>query len=171
MTVAVRGADGPAEGKIDEGLDDARLVYPVFVRMADQLIGGRGEFERFCHEHEGVKRRALRPKIIATLRAKADGSWGRVAGLVAELEKSGGVRSVERLWIVNGFACEATGEACRRLAASDAVSFVYLQRGPLRQIKRPPKPGGPTPPQVAAVRRVLSAWKDDSDEPFSTRGI
>ena len=29
-------------------------------------------------------------------------------------------------WIVNGFAASTTGEACRKLAASEAVSFIYF---------------------------------------------
>ncbi len=86
---------------------------------------------------------------------------------------SGQVGYVERFWIVNGFACGASAEACRRLAASDAVSFVYLQRGPLRQQKRAPDPAGSrvTAEQEEQFRRVLAGWKDDSDEPFSTKGL
>jgi subtilisin family serine protease len=175
MATPVRSADNPVADKIDVGIDDGERSYPVFVRMTDQLIGGRGEYERFCREHAGARRRELRPRIVAMLHSKADGSWKAVARPVDELEKAGGVRSVERFWIVNGVACEATGAACRRLAANDAVSFVYLQRGALRQQKRPPKPdtarAGATARYGAIYRSVLAGWEDDSDEPFTTRGF
>lgn len=158
--------------KLDEGLTGGQS-YAVFVRMADQLIVGGGDYDRFCRENARARRRELRTRVVKTLHEKADRSWGRVAGLVGEMQGSGGVRDVERFWIVNGFACEATGDACRRLAESDDVAFVYLQRGPLRQVKRPLKPGGGAPsPQLQNVfRRVLAGWKDDGDEPFTTQGV
>ena len=82
ITVAARGAGGPADGKIDEGLDDARQVDPVFVRMTDQLIGGQGEYDRFCREHDGARRRELRPKIIATLKADRVASFLLSCGVI-----------------------------------------------------------------------------------------
>lgn len=176
LLIASIAVGTPAKGAVADKLDEGLLggqSHAVFVRMADQLIGGGGDYDRFCRENARARRRELRARVVKTLHEKADRAWERVARLVGELQGSGGVRDVERFWIVNGFACEATGEACRRLAESDEVSFVYLQRGPLRQVKRPPKPGGGAPsPQLQNVfRRVLSEWKDDSDEPFTTQGI
>jgi subtilisin family serine protease len=167
------GADPRVSGKVDDGLDAGSRDYPVFVRMADQLIGAAGEHERFCSEHAGDKRRELRAKVVQTLHDKADRSWEQVAKVVGELEKSGGVVDVERYWIVNGFACRASGEACRKLASLDAVSFVYLERGPLHQQKRAARPnGGEVSPQLRAIfQRVVDNWADDSDEPFTTKGF
>ena len=59
--------NSPAVGKLDDGLDDAERTYPVFVRMTDQLLGGRGDYERFCEEHREAPRRGLRPQIVRTL--------------------------------------------------------------------------------------------------------
>jgi hypothetical protein len=170
---AARGADEPDTRKVDSDIGSGRRTYAVFVRMADQLLGDRGDYERFCKEHAGAKRRELRPTILQDLRTRADRSWGRVSNRVAELEKARGLRNVDRYWIVNGFTCDATGYACHQLAELDEVSFVYLQRGPLHQVKRETEPGQPsaTPEQERFIRGVVAAWKDDSDEPFTTKGF
>jgi len=159
--------------KIDAGLGDMRQTYPVFIRMADQLFNGSGDYERFCKENAGAKRTELRQEVVETLHAKADASWSQAAELIASLESAESVQNVERFWIVNGFACDATGAACRRLAALDALSFVYLQRGPVRQQKRPEKPWEPgvAPHHQKVFRRVLAEWQDDSDVPFTTKGL
>lgn len=166
-------ARGAAADKLDDGIAGGAQRQAVFVRMSDQLLGGAGDYERFCRENARARRRELRATVVRTLHEKADRSWARVAGLVDELAKSGGVRDVDRYWVVNGFTCEATGDACRRLAESEDVGFVYLQRGPLRQVKRPVRPNGgaPTPQLQAIFRRVLAEWKDDSDEPLRTEGL
>lgn len=172
-TVA-NAADAPAGGKIDDDIGGGRTTHAVFVRMADQLLGDSGDYERFCQQHAGAKRRELRPTIVKDLRARADRSWAKVAKPVAELEQSGEVRDVERFWIINGFACDATGAACHRLAECGEVAFVYRQRGPLHQVKPTARvPGRPaaTPAQDRFVRRVLAEWKDDSDEVFTTEGF
>jgi subtilisin family serine protease len=168
--LAAPPADDAIEQMIDGGLDDPQRTYPVFVRMADQLLGVSGDYERFCAEHREARRRELRPQIIRTLREKADRSWKEVAELVAELEQAKEVRSVERFWIVNGLACEATGAACRRLAAHEAVSFVYLERGPVRQHRREVAPANAEQDR-AVLELAFKDWKDDSDTPFSAEGL
>jgi subtilisin family serine protease len=164
-------SDASVDAKIDAGLDDQERTYPVFVRMADQLLGGAGDFERFCAQHRAARRRDLRTQVVQNLRDKAARSWEQIAALVSQLEGSGDVRHVERFWIVNGLACEATAAACRRLAAHDAVSFVYLQRGPMQQHQRNVA-GALRADQARAVfDQVLLDWKDDSDAPFVTDGL
>ena len=174
LVPASYGADEPVRGKIDRDIGSGlKKTYPVFVRMTDQLLGGSGDYERFCKEHATAKRRELRPTILQALRTKADRSWKQVAERVAQLEKSRGVQNLDRYWIINGFTCDATGDACRRMAAMEEISFVYLQRGRLHQVKRERDPGQvvATPQQESAFRRVLADWKDDSDEPFTTEGL
>ena len=39
-----------AAAKLDDGLAKAKDFVPVFVRMEDQLLGGGGDYERFCAE-------------------------------------------------------------------------------------------------------------------------
>jgi hypothetical protein len=166
--------DGDADelaDKLDVGLDDLERTYPVFVRMADQLIGGSGEYERFCEQHREARRRELRPQVIRTLRDKADQSWKQVAEIVGALEQAKDVHRLARFWIVNGFACEATGAACRRLAAHDAVSFVYLERGPVRQHRRELAPAANAGHMRSVFEQVAVDWKDDSDSPFVTEGL
>ncbi len=120
--------------KLDAGLDDATRKYPVFVRMADQLFAKGGDFEKFCRDNAREKRGDLRKRVLQTLKEKSDRSWGLVKERVEKLKEAGDVKDAARFWIVNGFACEATGKACKELADDAAVSFVYPQRGPdLRQ--------------------------------------
>lgn len=159
------------ESRIDAGLDDADKSYPVFVRMADQLITGAGEYEKFCVAHQRQKRSQLRQLVLKTLREKSDSSWQKVAREVEQLVRDGQVKNVERFWIVNGFACEATGKACRQLAKTEAVAFVYLQRGPITQQAKPAAGGLPAEQQQEVYKQVLKEWKDDSDEAFSAEGL
>ena len=163
-----------AGGKLDDGLaDHPTRKHPVFVRMGDQLFRQGGEYKAFCTKHEKGKRSELRELVLKTLREKSDASWKAVQVTVGELTASGDVATVERFWIVNGFACDATAKACRRLAESDGVSFVYLQRGPVRQHRRAgPQPTAARLEQMRAVyRQVLEQWRDDSDEPFDATGL
>ncbi len=165
-------ADADVDSKIDAGLDQPDRTYPVFVRMTDQLIRGAGDYERFCEENRQARRTELRRGVLATLHRNSDGSWQAARELVDRLTSNGQVTNFERFWIVNGFACDATGAACQQLAAHDAVSFVYQQRGPIRQHTRQPTPDGlPAEQQKQVYAQVLADWKDDSDEPFSTDGL
>lgn len=167
-----------AGSKLDRGLEGpAGAMHPVFVRMSDQLLGRKGQYEAFCREHSRDKRSALRRMVLTTLRQKSDQSWQKIATVVGELKKRGQVEDVERFWIVNGFACDATTEACRQLAASDAVAFVYRQRGPVRQHKTlAPRLTAEQKEQLLGRQRqvyeqVLAQWKDDSEEPFAADGL
>ena len=101
---------------------------PVFVRMVDQLFRKAGDYEVFCAKRTDLPRSRNRAEVLPLLRAKAEGAWKTVDPLVAELEKAEKLKGVRRFWIVNGFSCAARPEAIRSLAASEAVSFVYLDR-------------------------------------------
>lgn len=124
--------------KLDAGLPAAGRqgtdMYPVFVRMKDQLLHGAGDYEAFCRQHETAKRRQLRKQVIATLRKKSDKSWKAVSKRTNELANAGELRWVTRYWIVNGFACAASATGIHALAALDEVEFIYLKRGP-RQVR------------------------------------
>ena len=155
------------ESRIDAGLDDVDKSYPVFVRMTDQLIRGAGDYEKFCAAHQKDRRSQLRQFVLKTLREKSDSSWQKVAREVEQLTRDGQVKNVERFWIVNGFACEATGKACRQLTKSEAVAFVYMQRGPITQQAKAAAGGLPAEQQQQVYEQVLKDWKDNSDEAFS----
>lgn len=179
--LAAAADDPPAQAarKLDDGIDvDATAVLPVFVRMTDQLFRAGGEYEAFAKEHDKDKGSDLRQRVLSTLREKADGSWEALSPLVDELTNNGEMRGTERFWIVNGFACEATPAACRRLAESEEVSYVYLQRGPLRQHKQTAKvrplaarQGATSEQRKQVYEQVLADWRDDTDEPFSAEGL
>ncbi len=166
------------DSKLDRGIDaDAGTMLPVFVRMDDQLFRTGGDYEAFTREHEDDKRNELRQLVLQTFRDKQRRSWEKVGGLVDELTQEEEIRQGERFWIVNGFACDASPAACRRLAESEAVAFVYLQRGPVRQHKMPVRrmgirrPGPSAQQQKQVYEHVLADWRDDSNEPFSADGL
>ena len=164
----VRGDD-----KLDDGIGRGGRLHPVFVRMTRQLFVRSGEYETFCQKNAGRKRGELRREVLGTLKRNSDESWRAIAPAVLKLQKDGSVRKLQRYWIVNGFACMATGDACRALAKDPNVAFVYLQRMrvPQHRISRPA-----VPEQVAAEHRrvfdrVIADWKDDSEEPLTTDGL
>jgi hypothetical protein len=168
----------PAESKLDRGVEgEADAMLPVFVRMSDQLFRREGDYEAFTKDHEDDRRSELRRTVLTSLRDKAQQSREKVAPLIDELTEKEQIRNVERFWIVNGFACDATPAACRRLAESEAVAFVYLQRGPVRQHGSPGRalPAGRAGPsleqQKKVYEQVVSDWRDDSDEAFSVEGL
>ncbi len=166
-------ADDASE-KLDDGLDQLDRQYPIFVRAEDQLFRKAGDYEAFCKEHDGQKRSELRKQVLATLREKSDSSWKAMAEPLDQLKKEGGVKNVQRYWIVNGFACQATGKACRELAKLDAVSFVYRQRAPnVPPLHSRPVPlaAAPTKQQKTVYESVLKMWKDDADQPVTTEGF
>ena len=155
--------------KLDDGLDKPDQQYPVFVRFENQLFRKAGDYEAYCAKHEADKRTVLRKTVIETLRKNSEQSWATLKDSLDEWTKAGDVKRVERYWIVNGFACEATGKVCRELAELDSVAFVYRQRVPFT----PPLHARPTQlatapgkPQKEVYERVLAQWKDDSNQPL-----
>jgi subtilisin family serine protease len=119
-----------SDQKMDDGIVADDAFRPIFVRMQDQLFKQAGDFEAFCRENDSERRTVTRRRVQQTLHEKADRSWELIRDRVAGLESSGQLRQVTRFWIVNGFACDATGNACKALSEDPNVSFVYLQRGP-----------------------------------------
>ncbi len=164
--------------KLDDGIRlDSDARYPVFVRMTAQLFKQGGDYEAFTQKHDGDPRSALRKTVLTTLKTNASASWKTVGPLVKKLADDGQISNVNRFWIVNGFSAEATSAACKQLAESDAVSFVYRPRGPLTrttaQVRTPP-------PQLRkqmleqgsqVYQSVLKDWKDDSHVPFQPEGL
>ena len=100
------------------------------------------------------------------LHEKADGSYAHVQKAVDALTQAGQIRRTKRYWIVNGFACEATAEACRALAELQPVGFVYRQRGAAQHAparNRIPKPDAD---QVKLFQQLLKTRHDDTADPF-----
>ena len=168
----------PVDAKLDRGVGiGGDSLLPVFVRMSDQLFRCGGDYEAFTKDHENEKRSELREFVLRSLREKEQESWEKIAPVVEELTHEEQIREVERFWIVNGFACDATAAACAQLAQSEAVSFVYLQRGPVRQHKGPARrvPAGRRGPseeqQRRIYRQIVSDWRDDTDDAFSADGL
>lgn len=155
--------------KLDVGLSSAAGEVSVFVRMEDQVFKKGGDFEAFCKANEGRKRSALRIEMLATLKSKAEESWEDIKPIVEALEKSGDIKDVAKFWIVNGFACDATAKACKELAKSEHVSFVYRQSGPPNLKQHRPAPARKDVARENATRAMLARVR--ADEPFTTDGI
>lgn len=64
----------------------------------------------FCEEHREERRSELRRVVVETLKQKNSESRQKIGDLVEKLSRDGQVRKVEHFWIVNGFACDATGD-------------------------------------------------------------
>ena len=167
--------DNPRNEKIDTGLDQENRRYAIFVRMRNQILPDGKAYKEFCKKHTNDKRRKLRKWVLATLRKKSDKSWKKVEPRVTALEKDNAIQDRLRYWIVNGFACTATGKAVKELAALDSVAFVYRQRltpqhkrsarGRGRRLRgRPIRSRAEQQKQV--MERVLRDWRDDSDDPL-----
>ena len=113
------------QDKLDDGIPDGDRSIAVFVRMTDQILKSGADYATYCATHKDIKRRAHRVEVIKLLKAKSDASWNAIKKRVDELGAD--VHSVERYWVVNGFACVAKGSACHALAKDPNVSFVYAQ--------------------------------------------
>ena len=156
-----------ADGKLDNGIEDNNEFVPIFVRAEAQLLPGLGDYERFCQEQPAtVSRRQLRKRVIQTLRQKADRSFATMQKQVEQLIAAGQVRKLQRYWIVNGFACEATAAASKALSELESVSFVYRQRfAPQHKIK--PKRNNANRKELATLYRgLLKEYQDDTEQPF-----
>jgi hypothetical protein len=150
-----------ASDKIDEAIDlKQQSLVPVFVRMNDQVIGRAGEYEQLCRERSGNPRARNRKEVFAQLRGKADGSWKKVGKTANALVENGGIRSIRRFWIVNGFSCLAKPTAIRKFAKRTDISYIYLDRF-ARPSKKPlPMSGNP----MTAMKEVLATWKKKAPE-------
>lgn len=154
----------PADtGKLDEGLDEPSR-FGVFVRMKDQLFRSGRDFPTFCEKNGDRSRSELRAEVMATLREKAERSWRAVRETV--VAENSGIRNVQRLWIVNGFFCDATPAACRALSEREEVAFLYRQRLFAQHRSRP---GGKADTKL--LRRTVKMWNDDSATPLRTEGL
>jgi hypothetical protein len=177
LVLAALGIAIPAQQdlapKSDPDLAEFTGRAPVLVRMADQLFARGGAFEAFCAAQGDARRREVRAASIATLRARADAAWAAVREAVDELTGDGSIRDVQRFWIVNGFACDASAAAVRRLAALDAVAFVHRQTQPgLAQHRSAPRSQQWRDARRADQQRALAMLEAAGDEPaFDVDGL
>ncbi|MCB9877248.1 MAG: S8 family serine peptidase [Planctomycetes bacterium] len=111
----------------DAVLRDGARARPVFVRMKAQLFAKGGDYEAWCADHHDAARRETRREVLARLHRDADDSWLAVRDEVEALEAAGELRELQRFWIVDGFACDATPAAVGRLCALPEVAYVHLQ--------------------------------------------
>jgi len=127
---ALSAQEEPQTTKLDRGIRGDQQ-HEVFVRMADQLFVTAVDYPKFCRENAGRKRSELRRQVMAELRKKADASWKLIEATVHALQKDDSITDVKRYFVVNGFGCRASTEACKKLAAHQAVGFIY---------RKPPRP-------------------------------
>ena len=165
-------AQTQAAEKLDVGLAEADGYQPVFVRMENQLFKKAGDFEAFCQENESTPRSTLRKTVLNSLQQNADQDWQSIKETVANLVDQEQITDFKRFWIVNGFACEATAEACKTLAARPDVSFVYRQSGPPLRQHRTRNPNRTVQAaRDAAMKSAFDTYKSDATTPFSPAGL
>ena len=158
--------------KLDfDPLEQKAKYLPVFIRFSDQLLRRASDYDGFCEDHVLVPRSRLRGQILRRLQQKADRSWQRVGALVEDLRDRKDVRSVKRFWIVNGFSCDATLEACAALAKQRSVEYIYLQPPGLQHQHRDKRQKFDRVRAKKIMTRTLKTWRDDSDDAFSAKGL
>ena len=135
----------------DAGLDTASAPQAIFVRMRDQLFARGDAYPAFCAEHAKTPRSELRKQTLGDLRARAKTAWEKVGVAVGQLERAGELRRLERFWIINGFAADASAEAVRALRALPEVAYVHRQT----------QPGDPQQQLDARGRRWLAERAQD----------
>ena len=166
LTPALVFSDSPTE-KLDDGIAGKDKFVAIFVRAEDQLLPGAGDYERFCREQPAtVKRRELREEVIQTLKQKADRSFAEIQETIEQLVAAGALKGVQRYWIVNGFACEATAEAAMTLSKLDSVGFVYRQRFTPQQKTKTKRGFNKQEELVELYRKLLANHQDDTEQPF-----
>ncbi|MFK7788846.1 MAG: S8 family serine peptidase [Phycisphaeraceae bacterium] len=165
----------PARGddqRLDDGLIDAEGFVAVFVRMEDQLFSQGGDYELFCEQQpRGTKRLELRKRVVAGLKKRADRDAAAVDAELKKLIDAGEVRGVQRYWIINGFACEATDEGRRALAAMEPVGFVYRQRYGAQHRTRAADIYRPIESMNALYRKLSKDRVINIDVPFDAEGL
>jgi subtilisin family serine protease len=141
--------------------------------MRDQLFALGGEYEEFCKDHATTPRSRVRARTLADLHARAAKSWAAVEDAILDLQRTGDLRDVQRFWIVNGFAAEASAAAVRRLGALPAVAFVHRQTqpgGPQQQVDA--RPARWREERQQDERRALAMLEQRGDEgPFTAADL
>ena len=169
VSAQAAAATGSDQEKIDSQIEKDSQFVAIFVRAEDQMFNGAGDYERFCDEQPpSAKRLKLRKRVIKTLQKKAKSSFAKMRRKLERLVADGQIRNLQRYWIVNGFACEATGEAAHALAELESVGYVYQQHH---------APQHRTPTNLSAKkqqlnldlqRQLLKSYVDDSKSPFDS---
>ncbi len=123
------------------------------VWFGEQLLGDGKAYRRRAQTFRGRGRRELRDAVVRTLKALSARTWKKVEARIAKLVKGGGLRAVERHWIINGFSCGVTPEGLADLVKLPGVRKVFGAR-----IGWPgPKPPGAMPVFPKGKRRALDA--------------
>lgn len=163
------------KSKLDDGLEIASTRrFPIFVRFEDQLFRKGGDYEQFTKSHNHKKRSELRAMVLKTLKEKSDRSWKQVSDDVLELEKSRDIRFRQNFWIVNGFACVASGKALKDLSGMKSVAFIFRQRGATPQDRRSrlaKKKNQNLQNQRAIMKKLIADWRDDSNDELKLEGV
>ena len=105
----------------------------VIVLGRTQLFEPVGGLERFQAEHAGEDRRALRRRVVATLKENAAAEQ---AVILAALGREEADRA---LWILNALSLELSAEEIRIASRLDEVSFVYAGGETIRAIPQLPQ--------------------------------
>ena len=153
--------------KLDTGIAGKDKFVAIFVRAKDQLLPSGGHYQRFCKEQSvTATRRTLRKEIIQILKQKADISFDSMSQQVEQLISDGELKGVQRYWIVNGFACEATAKAAKSLSELKTVGFVYRQRFVPQHKLKTNRGKGKQIAQTELYRSLIENYQDDTEQPF-----
>lgn len=162
--VAQQPPQPEAPGRLDDGLVGADGPHAVFVRFREQWLPDASAFAEHCAAHRDGRRREQRRVAVRLLTELAEKSWKRFAPRLAAID---GVEHVQRYWLVNGFACRASGAACRALADDPEVAFVFRKPDGVPDLHARARRGPRVPP--GDVDRVLASLEQPDELPALDR--
>ena len=120
------------------------------VWFEDQFLGDGGAYRRRAQEFAQSKRTVLRAAVVKTLKAIADSSWAAAEQDLAAQTASGGVRAIDRFWIVNGFSCGVTAAGLEALKKVPGVRKIFVDTAWSAAPRAQPGESPAFPPAAAA---------------------
>ena len=110
-------------------LESQRGDQRVTVWFDQQFLGDGEAYERRAKEFSQIGRKALRSRVIPSLKNLSDRSFKKAESELEKHLESGEIRDLKRHWIINGFTCTASQEGIQRLAKVEGVKKVFFSSG------------------------------------------
>ena len=137
---------GLAQTLPTEELSGTTWVSPIPKRVANnpqwsvrvwfdkQLLGDGEAYLRRAKELQGIPRRELRTRSVATLKQLSQRSFADAKPELERLIEKQLIRDVHPHWIVNGFRCNVTQEGLEALKGVTGVKKIFVTSLPTRPL-------------------------------------
>ena len=153
---------------------------PITVWFDKQLLGDGKAYNRRAKEfsNQGLGRRELRTRVIASLKTLSDQSYKNAEKDLTKLQKKGHLTSLKRHWIINGFTTTTTPKGLKELTKIKGISKIFAANTPPPTPKRTTKnttphtitnPNRPTKPSTKNLPWYIT--KLQADKVWTELGI